>query len=281
VPVRRVTAMRSPATARFFKASESVFGRGQLLWFGVRKRWVAEAVHSAIADGAEQFLVVGAGFDPLSVLTAKRHSKVLCVEIDAPPTAEPKRHGVNAAGLQEANHIIVASDLSRTPLEEALAQTPWRKDSRTIVVAEGLLMYLAPADVRAFFAAVRKTTGSQSRVAFSTMDLDARGRPSVRQQGSGAFTFNRVLQATLRMIGEPMHWGIKRADMSAFLDENGFRVIDQPTDSQLRERFLDPIALHDEPLAPYEHLTLAEAGPRGNPDPGSYGSTVTIPMAHG
>ena len=104
VSARQLDLMRRPRTVRFYELAERLLGRGQLLWFAVRKRWVSEAVDQALADGCRQLLVVGAGFDPFAVMVAARHPGVLCIEVDAPATAESKSRGIERAGLAQPNH---------------------------------------------------------------------------------------------------------------------------------------------------------------------------------
>ncbi|MCP3140167.1 class I SAM-dependent methyltransferase [Pyxidicoccus xibeiensis] len=252
---REVDMMRGRTGARLYETAERLLGRGQLLWFGVRKRWMHEAVEQALAEGARQVLVVGAGFDPLAVSVARRHPDVTCVEVDAPATAEPKRAGIQGAGLARPNHVVLAADLASKSLEEVLRPTGWRADVRSVVVAEGLLMYLAPAQVTAFLAQVRACTGPGSRLAFSSMEVDEEGQPRVVFAGR---LLGRLIRFSLRLTGEPLRWGIAPAAAPAFLSGAGYRVLDQPTPRGLRERFLSPIGLDEEPLAPYEHLVLAE-----------------------
>lgn len=251
VPPRRIDAMRSRTAYNVYRALERVFGRGQLLWFGVRKRWMADAVDAAIAAGAAQLLVVGAGFDPLAALVARRHPHVTCVEIDAPATAEPKRQGLRRAGLARDNLHVCAADLADRPLAEVLRATPWRPDARSVVVAEGLLMYLDADSVARFFAAVRGCCGPGSRLACSMMDGDADDRPHTA-------ILDWPLRLALRLVGEPLRWGLARDRVPAFAAAAGYRVLDHPTDAALRERLLAPLGLRDEPLLPYEHLALLE-----------------------
>jgi methyltransferase (TIGR00027 family) len=248
---RHLDMMRKPSTYRFYRVVEGLLGRGQLLWFGVRKRWFADAVEAAIADGATQLLVVGAGFDPNAALVARRHPHVTCVEIDAPATAEPKRVGLAGAALTRDNLHVCAADLSQKPLAEALRETPWRTDARSVVVAEGLLMYLDAVSVARFFAAVRECTGPASRLACSMMDGDARNTPHVG-------TLDWPLRLALKLVGEPLRWGLAPASVPTYAAEVGWRVLDQPDEPALRERLLAPIGLRDEPLLPYEHLALLE-----------------------
>jgi len=252
-----VTKMRSRVTVRAYEGSEAILGRGQLLWFAVRKRWMAETVQAALRDGAKQLVVVGAGFDPLAALVARSSPHVLCIEIDQPSTALPKRRGVEHAGLGSPNHVICAADLSTTSLDEALDATPWRRDVSTIVVAEGLLMYLEPASLDRFLAQVRDGLAPGSRLAFSTMDVDDRGRPTVKVGGG---TLGRLMRVALRIAGEPLRWGIAPGEVPEFLAARGFHVLEQASVDDLKARFLAPAGLPNEPLANYEHLVLATSG---------------------
>jgi methyltransferase (TIGR00027 family) len=250
-----VTQMRSRFTVRFYDGAEAVLGRGQLLWFGVRKRWMAEAVNAALRGGARQLLVVGAGFDPLAALVARRSPETLCIEIDQAPTSLPKRRGLERAGLRSPNHVMCAADLSARSLEDVLSATPWQRDSPAIVVAEGLLMYLSAADVERFFTQVRALVAPGSRVAFSALDVDDRGRPTLKVGGG---SLGLLIRATLRLAGEPLRWGIPPGNVPAFLQARGFRVLEQASVGDLHARFLAPAGLEDEPLANYEHLVLAQ-----------------------
>jgi methyltransferase (TIGR00027 family) len=247
----QIDIMRRPLTLRLVPLIERLTGRGQVLWFGLRKRWIAETVEEAIRDGAQQVLVVGAGFDPLALMIARRHPQVLCVEIDAPATATPKAAGVRGAGFAPKNHLVCAADLSRSSLTGVLDTTPWRTDVRSIVVAEGLLMYLQPTDVAGFFRAVQASTGAGTRIAFTSVDADDQGQPRVG-------VLDRPIRFLLRLAGEAMHWGLRPRDVPGFLASLNYQVLEQPPLETLRKRYLEPLGLSDEPVAPYEHLILAE-----------------------
>jgi hypothetical protein len=55
-----------------------------------------------------------------------------------------------------------------------------------------------------------------------------------------------------------MRWGIDPSGVPGFLADVGFRPLEQPSPESLRQRFLEPVGLADEPLSPYEHLVLSE-----------------------
>jgi len=204
VPSRSIQMMRRPSAAWLYRTAEAFLGRGQLLWFGLRKRWFAELVEESIASGARQLLVLGSGFDPLALITARKHPAVLCVEIDASPTAGPKRYGIDRAGLAVPNHFVSASDLSLTPLEEVLSSTPWSAEVPSVVIAEGLLMYLRREHVIDLLGKIRRSCGRGSRFAFTALDVDDAGRPRLVFSGK---LLGRVIRAAVRSVGEDMHWG--------------------------------------------------------------------------
>ena len=249
-----IDMMRAPWVHRMYSRIEGWTGRGQLLWFAMRKRWAADAVEQAITDGATQLLVVGAGFDPLAALVARRHPGVTCVEVDAPATAEPKRAGLQAAGATRDNLHVCAADLASRPLAQVLQATPWDPAARSVVVAEGLLMYLAPDAVAGFLRAVRDCTGPHSRLAFSSLDADDAGNPRFA-------VLDRTIRLALRLAGEPLLWGIRPAALPAFVAGHGYRVLAQAGAAEVRAAYLAPAGLPDEPVLPYEHLALIEVAP--------------------
>jgi methyltransferase (TIGR00027 family) len=249
IPARRIDVLRAPWLQRFYRSTEALLGRGQLLWFGLRKRAIADAVADAIADAARQLLVVGAGFDPLAAIVARRHPEVLCVEIDAPATATPKAAGLRGAGLEQANLRVCAADLAREPLAQVLATTPWDRGVRSVIVAEGLVMYLDAAAVAQFLAAVRGCSGPDSRLALTSVGGDDQHRPHLG-------VLDWPIRLALRLAGEPMRWGVAPGALAAAVAPAGWRLHDQPDLAELRRRHLVPLGLPDEPVAPYEHLAV-------------------------
>ena len=119
-------------------------------------------------------------------------------------------------------------------------------------------MYLKPAEVQGFFNAALALTGTGSRIAFSSVGADPHGNPRLG-------VLDGPIRFALRLAGEPMHWGIRPADVPTFLGHLGFRSLEQPTPGSLRDRYLAPLGLPDEPLRPYEHLVLAGDGRVENP----------------
>jgi len=227
---------------------------GHLLYLGLRKRFVQDEVEAALADGATQVLMLGAGMDTLCLRLAPEHPEVTFLEVDHPASQGAKRQAVERIGAESPNLRFLAADLEAGDLAQSLAALPgWRADARTIAVAEGLLIFLTPETVDRLLATVR-TLGPGSRFAFSYGVYGEDGRfklgPVVR-----------VLQGSaLKAMGEGLRWGVREGRLGAELEARGFRPVGPPERTDLCARYLLPAGL-DGPLGGLETVTLAEPIP--------------------
>lgn len=134
---------------------------------GRRKIFMDEQVRAAIDAGANQVLVLGAGFDTLCLRLASEYPDVNFLEIDHLDTARAKQQGVKQLG-QPSNMSMLAVDLAEHRLGEVLADNEaWDTRATSVAVAEGLLYYLSPETVQALFSELLGGTKRGSRVAFS------------------------------------------------------------------------------------------------------------------
>ncbi len=216
--------------------TEFVGGR---LHFGLRKRFVDDEVRGALACGAEQVLVVGAGYDTLCLRLAAEYPERLFVEVDHPATHRAKRVGVDRIGAARGNLRLLGIDLAANPLPDALARAGWDSGARSVVVAEGILMYLDEAAVVDFLTAVHRTTGPGSLLVFTWMRGGAGGRPDMGVYG-------RVLATAVALLGEPFRWAVPDHETLAdVLAARGFAYVPDPQRCDLVRRYLAPAGLPD------------------------------------
>ena len=83
---------------------------GQFEAFAHRKAFCERQVRDGIAAGAEQILVLGAGYDTLGWRLTPEFPGVSFFEIDHPATAGVKARGIEAMGRRDNLHLI-AEDL--------------------------------------------------------------------------------------------------------------------------------------------------------------------------
>ena len=188
---------------------------GQFEAFAHRKAFCEHQVREGIGAGATQVLVLGAGYDTLGWRLAPEFPGVGFFEIDHPDTARLKAIGIAELG-QRGNLHLIQEDLGERRLVEVLtANQSWDRTAPSVVVAEGLLMYLPPAAPLDLFGQCAEIAGAGSRFAFTYIGAGADGRPD-----AGRWT--GLLLWILKAIGEPWLWCIRPMELSGFLEETGW-----------------------------------------------------------
>jgi methyltransferase (TIGR00027 family) len=117
-----------------------------------RTRFIDEALERAIAAGATQLLIPGAGLDSHAYRFRDLLAKVAVFEVDRAATLEFKQGRVDEAlGGPPPNLTYVPVDFQRQELSEALLQRGYDLSRRTFVIMEGVTMYLPEDTLRATF----------------------------------------------------------------------------------------------------------------------------------
>ena len=228
---------------------------GQSLHMALRKRFFDDEVRGAIGSGATQVLVVGAGFDTLCARLAIDCPAVTFIEVDQPGTHAAKKANVEVIGAARGNLRFLGVDLATTSLDEALAHLGcWDRGKMSVVVAEGVLMYLGEDAVSRFFKAVQRSTGDGSRLLFTYLHADESGRVQ-----AGKLSF--MTKIPLMVIGEPWRWGVKEGEIGDFVERHGFHLVMAPERCDLHRRYLESAGRSDAPKAGIEFVAVAEKRP--------------------
>ncbi len=176
---------------------------------GERKIFMNEQVLAAIKARAEQVLVIGAGFDTLCLRLAPQFPQIEFFEVDHPATSAAKAKGVAQEGHPE-NMSLLSADLNETPLSVLMKGVGrWDTSAKTVVVAEGLFIYLKEEAVRQVFREVAACTGPGTWIAFSH---------------GITIKDHRLANALLKLIGEPWLSSCTSADLPKYIGQ-GWSVI--------------------------------------------------------
>lgn len=225
---------------------------GIKLHYALRKRYLEEIAREALRDELRQVVVIGAGFDTLTLRLHDAFSETNFFEVDHPATQRVKRRVVESQPPAKRNLQFISLDLTHGNLEESLlASADYRSDADTLFVAEGLLMYLTPAEIDLILQFIRHHSGRKSRLAFTFMETQSGGRIGFRQS-------SRAVDAWLRLRGERFKWGSHRARIGEFLSVRGFAVREIITSETLRNKYLAAEHLKHLALADGECICVSE-----------------------
>lgn len=115
----------------------------------IRTRFIDEALQRAVAAGAVQVLVIGAGLDSHAYRCRELLAGARIFELDRPATLQYKQRRVAAAiGTLPANLVYVPADLQDEAPATALARHGYDPTLRTFIIMEGVSMYVPAGPLR-------------------------------------------------------------------------------------------------------------------------------------
>jgi methyltransferase (TIGR00027 family) len=118
----------------------------------IRTRFIDEALARAIAGGATQVVILGAGFDSHAYRCQDLLARARVFEVDRPETQEVKKQRVNEiVGGPPANLTYVPTDFQHEELPASLTRHRYDLAQRTFFILEGVTMYLPEEAARATF----------------------------------------------------------------------------------------------------------------------------------
>jgi methyltransferase (TIGR00027 family) len=121
----------------------------------VRTRFIDEALTRAVADGARQVAILGAGFDTHAYRFADQLAALKVFEVDRPATQAVKRQRVGAVlGGAPPNLTYVPVDFQHEDWRTTLTRHGYDAGLRTFFILEGVTMYMPAAAAHETFAFV-------------------------------------------------------------------------------------------------------------------------------
>jgi methyltransferase (TIGR00027 family) len=196
----------------------------------VRTRFIDEALERAIAGGATQLVILGAGFDSHAYRCRELLANVRVFEVDRRVTQTLKKQRVNEAlGGPPGNLTYVPIDFQHENLPDVLKRHGQDPTRRTFFIMEGVTMYVPEEAVRAtlrFVAAHPPGSGIVFDFVYRTM-IDMIARIDMATVPEVAKPY---LQRFLDLIkDEPWVFGLPMDGEREFLAELGL---------ELREAFM-------------------------------------------
>lgn len=147
----------------------------------LRTRWAEDALPGAVAHGARQYLLLGAGLDSFCVRQPDFAHVLDVFEVDHPASQALKRERLAAVAVVPGNVHFVAADLAHEDLGSALAAAGFRSDVPSFFSWLGVTVYLTRAANETTLRAISSCAAPGSEIAFTYIDqraLDA-GAPQL------------------------------------------------------------------------------------------------------
>ena len=154
-----------------------------------RTSFFDRVVVNALDREVRQIVTVGAGYDSRSLRYGK--AGVRWFEVDRAETQRDKRSRLENLGIEARNIVFLSRDLRDEGLAAALVNSGYEPDASSLMLCEGVAVYLQQSEVQALFGELRSLATVGTRMALS---LSVSG-DSIRRRG---------LESAVAALGEPV-----------------------------------------------------------------------------
>ncbi len=217
--------MREALRARLSAGQLVSFSR----WTSVRARFVEDLVEAALADGIDQYVILGAGLDSFACRRHDLLERLRVFEVDHPATQSWKRDRLISARVETPSDVVfVPVDFERQLFEQELVGAGFDTGRPAVVSWIGVTMYLTLDAVEQTLATLA-AFAKGSRIAIS-YDLPATALTGLQLEVRDA------LAALVSDLGEPFVTTFEPEGAGALVRRMGFDAITHfgPTDAVQR-----------------------------------------------
>jgi methyltransferase (TIGR00027 family) len=207
----------------------------------VRERYIDDFLKASLAEGLDQVVLLGAGFDTRAYRIAGIE-KVRVFEIDHPATQAAKLKGLKkflhppvsgqpssrADGLP--GHVtFIPMDFNTQTLNERLPASGYNEQGKTLFIWQGVTYFLTAEGVDSTLAFIADHSGPGSAVIFDYFYNEVLHDPS---RGDV-----KMLRRAAQMTGEEYMFGIDQGQIEPFLTLRGFRAVRSLTLEDLKQLY--------------------------------------------
>lgn len=186
----------------------------------VTHRCAQEWIESALADGASQLVVLGAGLDSTCLQFAEYIGDLQIFEIDHPATQRHKRQRMTECGLQPRHGTeLLPVDFETSDLGTALDASSFRGDRQTVVTWVNCTYFLTRQAIVSMLETLFRKISAGSIVIFDLYDQETERSPQETEAD------NRMANLT-SSLGEPPAVSLGFSEVANTLGAVGYTNIE-------------------------------------------------------
>ena len=231
-----------------------------------RTRFIDDQVEQAAERGAEQYLILGAGYD----MRAHRLSlppTTRVFEVDQAEVQQRKR-AIMPKELEKAGSVsYVSVDFNHQSLSEQLLAAGFDPKKSTVITLEGVSQYISKEALAGTLEELAKLLNSAPRATFVMSYVDER----LRSDPAACFGFGypqpekraKIVTSLSAKVGEPWVSFYSEQDLSQMLAEYGFKLTENKSLEDLNDCYFTPVGreLPENQIFKLEHFVVAEKAP--------------------
>ncbi len=196
----------------------------------LRSRYAEDELERAVARGARQYVLIGAGLDSFIVRQPAFARDLHIFEIDHPATQAMKRQRLDECAARVPPNVdFVPADLTREPLASVLARCNVSRTLPAFFSWLGVTIYLSRDANLATLRGIAASSAAGTEIVFTYIDQQVLegGRSQVLEK----------MRAIRAALGEPWLSGFNPATLASELEVLGLRLVEDLGSLELQQRY--------------------------------------------
>jgi methyltransferase (TIGR00027 family) len=195
-----------------------------------RVRYIDDLVNSAIGDGLEQLVILGAGYDTRAY-RIEGLKNIRIFEVDKQATQKIKMEKIEEIFGSLPSHVTyVPVDIGIDKLGLRLLESGYDRSRKTLFIMEGLFMYLQQGTVDETLSFIAQNSGRSSAIVFDYI-------PQSVVDGTCDLEAGKNWRKGVIDVGEPFQFGIKDGEIETFLTQRGFSKVRNVTSKDYKKAY--------------------------------------------
>ena len=208
----------------------------------VRAKFCEDRVEQAAAEGIQQYVIIGAGYDSFAMRRTDLAKKLTIFELDQTATQQEKRLRMEESGIPEPENVrFISADLNKDDMFEVLVQSGFDASKPAIFSWFGVTYYLPLDTVKETLLKVAENAAHGSELLFDYL-TKLSSTPEKWQKNQ------TKLADSVAAKGEPLITGLDPDQIEPFVRECGFVEVENPQISEIEKRYFSDRA--DNPIFP-------------------------------
>ena len=228
-----------------------------------RTRFIDDLIVKAATTGAEQYVILGAGYD-LRAHRLDLPSSLRIFEVDQAEVQARKRSKLPENLTNSENVTYVAVDFTHQSLAEQLTVAGFDISKATVFTLEGVSQYITKEAVSSTIeelATLIQTTSATFFISYVDEMLDkdpeacfGKGYPNAAQRAE-------TIKSLSAKVGEPWISFYTAEEIARLLSRNGFSVAENVTLEDLNSLYFTPVGrtLPENQIFKLEHFVIAKS----------------------
>ena len=190
-------------------------------------------LHAALVGGAQQVVILGAGYDTRAYRFREQLANVPVFEVDLPGTQARKKRRLQAVFGALPSHVrYVPIDFARQRLEQVLSAAGYDPALQTHFNWEGVTYYIDEPAVSRVLTFVREHAAPGSAIGFDYWPR------SFVEGDLSTYGARQLVKYAVEENHEPFLFGLNADEIAPYLERHGFDLVSDLGPDELSARYL-------------------------------------------